>query len=199
MKVLEENNKILLEAKMRELLNLTRTQTPKLYNRSDFITPRYLGISKFGILNFQTNSQTHNDEGAKWYQTVEIVDMLAKLDENEPVTSDVVKDLFNNSDLKIYCDCLAGDMEVLMADGTYKKIKDVEEGDLVITHKGNTKLVRGKSIRPSFDDLLEIDLGDRKIKCTENHQFLVNKNGKHKWVYAKDLTPDMELLELNDL
>lgn len=104
MKVLEENNKILLEAKMRELLNLTRTQTPKLYNRSDFITPRYLGISKFGILNFQTNSQTHNDEGAKWYQTVEIVDMLAKLDENEPITSDVVKDLFNNSDLKIYCD-----------------------------------------------------------------------------------------------
>ena len=96
MKILFENNKILVEAKMRELLNNTRTQTPKLYNRSDFITPRYLGISKFGVFNFQSNSQTHNDEGAKWYQTVEIVDMLAKLDENEPVTSDVVKDLFNN-------------------------------------------------------------------------------------------------------
>lgn len=104
MKILKENNKILLEAKLRELISQTTSQTPKLYARSSSITPKYLGISKFGILNFQTNSQTHNDEGAKWYQTVEIVDLLGKIDEIEDITAEDVTDLFATSDVKIYCD-----------------------------------------------------------------------------------------------
>lgn len=104
MQILEENGKLLLEAKLRELINQTRTQTPKLYSRSDFITPRYLGISKFGIFNFQTNSQTHNDEGAKWYQTIEIPDMLNYFEEEEEITPQRVSDMFNNCDVKLYCD-----------------------------------------------------------------------------------------------
>lgn len=187
---------ILNEARLNQLEQKTRQQTPKLANRADFVNTDYIGISKFGIFNFRTTSQSN--PGKYWYQTLEVPDLQSKLmDEN--ITPDLMKRLIEQDDIKLYCDCLTGDMSVLMEDGTYKFIKDIKEGDKVITHLGNIKTVKGKSNRPAFNDLLEIDLGDRKIKCTENHQFLVNNNGNKEWIYAKDLTTDMELLELGDL
>jgi intein/homing endonuclease len=187
---------ILNEAKIKELQSKTRNQTPKLAGRSNYVNTDYIGISKFGIFNFRTTSQT--SPGNYWYQTLEIVDFESKI-MDEDITADFIKDLIENNDIRIMCDCLTGDSNILMEDGTCKYIKDIEEGDRVVTHLGNVKTVRGKSKRPADNDLLEIDLGDRKIKCTKNHQFLVNDGKNNTWVYAKDLTTDMELLELGDV
>lgn len=195
-RLLTNFKEILNEARIRELQSKTRSQTPKLADRADLVNTDYIGISKFGIFNFRTSSQTH--PGNYWYQTLEVPNLSSKL-QDEDITPDLIRYLVEQDDIKIYCDCLTGDMKVLMADNTYKSIKDISEGDKVITHLGNIKTVKGKSNRPAFNDLLEIDLGDKKIKCTKNHQFLVNNNGNKEWVKAKDLTEDMELLELGDI
>lgn len=197
MKLLKTNNKILLEAKLHQLETKTRQQTPKLADRADFVTTTYIGISKFGIFNFKTTSQS--SPGNVWYQTIEVKDMANLFDENDEITASDIQRMFQTQDIRLFCDCLTEDMKILMSDGTYKNIKDIQEGDKVVTHLGNIKTVTGKSSRPSFDDLIELDLGNRKIKCTENHQFLVLINGKETWVKAKDLTEDMELLELGDI
>lgn len=195
-RLLTNSKEILNEARIRELQSKTRSQTPKLADRADLVNTDYIGISKFGIFNFRTSSQTH--PGNYWYQTLEVPNLSSKL-QDEDITPDLIRYLIEQDDIKIYCDCLTEDMKILMSDGTYKNIKDIQEGDKVVTHLGNIKTVIGKSSRPSFDDLIELDLGNRKIKCTENHQFLVLINGKETWVKAKDLTEDMELLELGDI
>lgn len=189
-------NKILLEKRMGQMIGDTESQTPKLAGRADFVTSEYIGISKFGIYNFRTTSQTY--DGYYWFQSIEVPDLASKVID-EDITPDFIKNLIENEDINVYCDCLTGDMKVLMADNTYKSIRDISEGDKVITHLGNIKTVKGKSSRPSYNDLLEIDLEDRKIRCTENHQFLVNINGNKEWIKAKDLTKDMRLLELGDI
>ena len=195
-RLLTNSKEILNEARIRELQSKTRSQTPKLADRADLVNTDYIGISKFGIFNFRTSSQTH--PGNYWYQTLEVPNLSSKL-QDEDITPDLIRYLVEQDDIKIYCDCLTEDMKILMSDGTYKNIKDIQEGDKVVTHLGNIKTVIGKSSRPSFDDLIELDLGNRKIKCTENNQFLVLINGKETWVKAKDLTEDMELLELGDI
>ena len=187
---------LLNEARLTNLRTKTTKETPKLASRSDFVTTDYIGISKFGIFNFRTTSQTN--PGNYWYQTLEIPDLESKVME-EDITPALIKELVEQSDIKIYCDCLTGDSKILLADGTYKNIKDIQVGDVVVTHKGNKKIVKGKSSRQSYGDLLELDLGSKKIKCTENHQFLIKENDEIKWIKAKDLKPDMELLELGDV
>lgn len=196
-KILTNFKEILKEAKLQQLDDKTRQQTPRLAGRADFVNTDYIGISKFGIFNFRTTSQTH--PGSYWYQTIEIPDLQSKLEEAEEITPDLIKRLLEHDDIKVMCDCLTGDTKILMSDNTYKCIKDIKEGDKVVTHLGNIKTVIGKSSRPSFDDLIELDLGNKKIKCTENHQFLVLIDGKETWVKAIDLTEDMELLELGDI
>ena len=95
------NKQILTEARMKQLVQKTRSQTPALADRSDFVNTDYIGISKFGIFNFRTTSQTH--PGSYWYQTIEIPDLQAKLiDEN--ITPDLMRRFFEQDDIKVYCD-----------------------------------------------------------------------------------------------
>lgn len=92
---------ILNEARLGQLEQKTRQQTPKLADRADFVNTDYIGISKFGIFNFRTSSQAH--PGNYWYQTIEIPDLQSKLmDEN--ITADLIKRLVEQEDIKLYCD-----------------------------------------------------------------------------------------------
>lgn len=92
------------EARIGQLIGKTKSQTPKLADRADFVSTDYIGISKFGILNFRTTSQTN--KGKYWYQTIEIPDLQAKLiDEN--ITSDLMKRLIEQDDIKVFCSCPA--------------------------------------------------------------------------------------------
>lgn len=92
---------ILNEARLNQLEQKTRQQTPKLANRADFVNTDYIGISKFGIFNFRTTSQSN--PGKYWYQTLEVPDLQSKLmDEN--ITPDLMKRLIEQDDIKLYCD-----------------------------------------------------------------------------------------------
>ena len=103
-KLLTNFKEILNEARLGQLEQKTRQQTPKLADRADFVSTDYIGISKFGIFNFRTSSQTH--PGNYWYQTIEVPDLQAKLiDEN--ITPQLMKQLLEQDDIKIMCDCPA--------------------------------------------------------------------------------------------
>ncbi|MCQ2086659.1 MAG: DNA cytosine methyltransferase [Bacilli bacterium] len=84
--------------------------------------------------------------------------------------------------------CFTGDT-LVMTDSGLKQIKDVVEGDKVLTHKGEYK----KVIR--FMNNGEKNIGILKtsnapyINCTPDHRFYVKtKNGKPEWKAAKNLT-----------
>lgn len=100
-KVITNFKELLNEARMGQLAGKTRSQTPKLADRADFVNTDYIGISKFGIFNFRTTSQTH--QGSYWYQTIEIPDLGSKL-QDEKITPDLIRELFERGDIKVYCD-----------------------------------------------------------------------------------------------
>lgn len=93
---------LLNEARLTNLRTKTTKETPKLASRSDFVTTDYIGISKFGIFNFRTTSQTN--PGNYWYQTLEIPDLESRV-MDEDITPELIKELVEQSDIKIYCDC----------------------------------------------------------------------------------------------
>lgn len=102
MKLLKTNNKILLEAKLHQLETKTRQQTPKLADRADFVTTTYIGISKFGIFNFKTTSQS--SPGNVWYQTIEVKDMANLFDENDKIAASDIQRMFQTQDIRLFCD-----------------------------------------------------------------------------------------------
>jgi len=89
--------------------------------------------------------------------------------------------------------CLTGDTEILMSDkSTIKKMKDMVDGDRVITVNPETLIEEPSDIHACFskmpDKLFEITtISGRKIKATANHPFLINNNGKPEWKNLEDL------------
>ena len=90
--------------------------------------------------------------------------------------------------------CLSEDSEILMEDGTYKQIKNIEVGENVMTMAGPMP-VNNKFIHQT-KKYYELEFEDGfKIKCTFNHKFLV-KTENNELIYkeACDLTVDDEII-----
>ena len=62
----------LTEMKLSQIKQKSKNQDPERINRSKKVKTTYIGMSKFGILNFKTTSQSRNGHH---YQTVEFKDM----------------------------------------------------------------------------------------------------------------------------
>lgn len=97
------NESVLTEMKLSEIKQKSRNQDPERIARSRKVKTTYLGMSKFGILNFKTTSQSRN---GYHYQTIEFKDMKPFEDivksgrEIKPM--DVV-DALRNQDVNIWC------------------------------------------------------------------------------------------------
>lgn len=68
---------------------------------------------------------------------------------------------------------------------SYKKIKEIEPGDQVVTHSGNIKSVLKTFTREINEEICSIRLpgvGDENIKCTQTHRFwaISIQQSKHK-------------------
>jgi RecA/RadA recombinase len=91
-------------------------------------------------------------------------------------------------------ECILGNTEVILEDGSSKEIKDIIIGERVLTLGGP------KEVTDKFDydvkNLLELKFADDYIiKCTPDHKFMVEgKNGEIKWVRAGDLEETDEIL-----
>ena len=92
---------LLLEKRMNQMISDTANQTPRLASRSDFVTSEYIGMSKFGIFNFRTTSQTN--PGYYWFQSIEVPDLASKVID-EDITPEFIKGLLEDEDIKVYCD-----------------------------------------------------------------------------------------------
>ena len=66
------HDKQLNEMKLSQIKQKSKNQDPERINRSRKVKSTYLGMSKFGILNFKTTSQSRNGHH---YQTIEFKDM----------------------------------------------------------------------------------------------------------------------------
>ena len=80
--------------------------------------------------------------------------------------------------------CLDPNTPVLMADNTYKLIKDINIGEEVITFHPETKKtsitkVINQYIRPTDKKIVEITtISGRKVICTDYHPFMTNQGRK---------------------
>ena len=94
---------ILTEMKLSQIKQKSKNQDPERINRSRKVKSTYLGMSKFGILNFKTTSQSRNGHH---YQTVEFKNMKPFEDivkaGKEIMHMDVKKQL-QEQDVNVWC------------------------------------------------------------------------------------------------
>jgi hypothetical protein len=73
----------------------------------------------------------------------------------------------------------------------YKSLKDINIGDEVLTHKKRWKKVENKPIHKIYNKInrytIETETG-KKVTVTGEHPFYCKRNGKFKWVQAKNLS-----------
>lgn len=97
------HDKQLNEMKLSQIKQKSKNQDPERINRSRKVKSTYLGMSKFGILNFKTTSQSRNGHH---YQTVEFKNMKPFEDivkaGKEIMPMDVKKQL-QEQDVNVWC------------------------------------------------------------------------------------------------
>ncbi len=100
-----------------------------------------------------------------------------------------------------FCNSFIPETEVLLSDGTSKKIKDIEEGDLVlatdpetgeIAAKPVTALISGEGNKHLVTVTVHTREGKKSIVATANHPFWVHD--LRQWTDAAELRPGMKLL-----
>ena len=88
--------------------------------------------------------------------------------------------------------CVTGETKVMLADGTFKEIKNINAGEFINTLEGPKEV----NFNTKYDDanIYEIEMEDgTTIKCTHNHKFLVKQEWSEDeendcWKAAEDLT-----------
>ncbi len=90
--------------------------------------------------------------------------------------------------------CLTGDMLINTYSGA-KWMRDIQPGDMVLTHKGRHRPVVGVKTRMSDNDIYEMTVAGRnsRIKITGNHPVLTNLG----WVRVDDLDPEIHYVAVN--
>lgn len=105
--------------------------------------------------------------------------------------------------------CLEQNQRILMADGTWKRIIDVNEGDKVVSYGSKHKWVRNKNTGVRMPkgqtvnevtkkwvynnkDIVKINcMNGNSIECTPDHKFWIYGKG---WLEAKDIKPSMYVM-----
>lgn len=97
--------------------------------------------------------------------------------------------------------CMVGDTDVLMADGTTVKLKDIRPGDRVATYEdgGITTATVTNWQSNGVDEVFTVQTQSGKFLCAnERHPFLVEIDGERRWIRLKDLKPGMSLVSTRD-
>lgn len=183
----------LLEASMKQLKRKTLSEDPTRAKKSKHVQSKYIGISKYGVLNFETTSETHS--GVTWYQEVHFPSFngfMNIIEEGDVIEAEDVKKAMSSDNIKI--SCFTEDTEVQTLEGM-KKIKDIKVGDKVLTHTGKYQDVLQTFENDYNGEMIEIN----GVKSTPNHPYLVKlPNGDIEWKMACEITKDMKLLEVEE-
>ena len=87
--------------------------------------------------------------------------------------------------------CFLGHNRVLMADGSYKEIKDIKKNDKVITHKGKVRKVKNLQIHEDkTNDLIykiKVEGLPNEICATKEHPFYVLKEHSTCYITGSEI------------
>ena len=110
----------------------------------------------------------------------------------------------NNNQYKFLC-CVTGDTDILLSDGSYKKIKDIDENDNVVTVDQTSidldwiesKIYNHFSFTP--EKLYKIETTDNNtIKATDDHPFLLSTEEGNIWRELIDLQIGDDLIMMDN-
>ena len=129
----------LLEASMSKLKRDTLTQDPTRAKKSKHVQSKYIGISKYGVLNFETTSETYS--GVKWYQEVHFPSLsgfMNIIEQGDEIEAVDIQKAMKSDNIKISCD----DPSFLYWAWKYKACRDVYglEKETRAPKRNNTQL-----------------------------------------------------------
>jgi very-short-patch-repair endonuclease len=92
--------------------------------------------------------------------------------------------------------CVMGYSSKILTENGLKNIRDIQVGDLVLTHRDRYKKVIKIWCRKTDEEIINISLkgmynrNERMVSVTSNHPMLVNRKGYSLWVKAGELKQD---------
>lgn len=112
--------------------------------------------------------------------------------------------LLLNFQVVIIDECLAGDTKISMADGTNKRIGEIQSGDIVNTINEQTGKVEPNAVvklhknlvNSSSDRMYRLVFDGGEVEVTGNHKFLTTNRG---WVRADELTEADNVCSLTEI
>ena len=116
---------------------------------------------------------------------VKILGLSLKKDAEQNIT-------YKNIIIATDADCLYENTNILTSEG-YKKIKDINHGDKVLTHNGQYKRVIN-IIKKDTNVFTKININDNVIYTTHNHKFPVLRDSNIIEICVKDMLPTDKLL-----
>lgn len=95
---------MLLEVRASQMMNKTKSEDPARVERSRRVSTKYIGMSKFGVLNFKTTSETR--PGGYHYQTVEFQSLKpfeTIIKQGKEIMPNDIKKELADQDLNVFC------------------------------------------------------------------------------------------------
>ena len=92
--------------------------------------------------------------------------------------------------------CVHGDTDVLMGDGSYKKIKDVKVGDYLMTHLKTPKKILEIEINLHLRQFI-LNTDNQRLVLSPHHRMLVKRDDELVYIRANELTTDDKLMKLD--
>jgi len=82
-------------------------------------------------------------------------------------------------------DCLESDTLIVTKNGD-KKISNINYDDIILTHTGEYKQIK-KIIEKDISKYIEIEVNGNTIKCSDNHELMIMRDGEIIKIKAKEL------------
>ncbi|WP_288927272.1 phage terminase large subunit [uncultured Maritimibacter sp.] len=86
--------------------------------------------------------------------------------------------------------CLTGDTQVTMADGSWRRMDELRVGDFVKAYEDGNLVDREvlAHVPQGEDDVFEIRTGNHRVRANARHPFLIERaNGEREWVRVRDM------------
>jgi hypothetical protein len=121
----------------------------------------------------------------KLIQNNEVVNLMGAL--GLKLGQKVVPGTLRYGRILFFCDadCLEENTLIMTKDGG-KPIKDISYQDLILTHTGDYKNVKN-IIQKNVSNYIEIKVNGNNIICSENHKWIIFRDGEVVEVLAKDI------------